>query len=671
MPVRTLFEGLKDRKLVQWTLAYLAGAFVVFQGVEVMAEPWNVTPTVQRVIHVLLLLGLLLTVVVAWYHGEKGRQRVSGPELLVIALLLLIAGSILPVLKGENGAPEDSHVRGLPPEGDGSPSIAVLPFDNLSPDPEDAFFAGGLHDELLTQLFKVAGLKVISRTSVMEYATRARNLREIAGILGVRNILEGTVTVLGDRLRVNVQLIDAKSDQHIWAHRYDKALDDAFELQSEIAREVVLAVGAVLKEVESQAISSSPTAIGDAYREYLEGMTYLRLPGPLQENLDRAQLHLEQAVAIDPTFALAYAALSEVHGWISWYRYDTSPNRIALQREAAELALRLAPGLPRGHFALGLWHYFGRRDWQAALDNFEIALEGLPNDVEVLERIGMAHRRMGHWDEVEEIYERLVLLNPRSPTAFDDLGGGTFMFTRRYGEAVSAYNQALRVAPDLYQAAVRKGEVFVWWKGELDTLRSVLNGLPRDADLGWMGTERFAWARLLLLERKPDSILELIASGSRPIFESIHLFYPTALFSGWAYQLKGEQAAAQSSFDSARAILDSVVVVLPDDWRVHAARGLALAGQGAHGEARSEAHWLQQSAVYREDALQGPWAREFRALILGQVGETQAALDEIEHLLAGPSWLTTHTLRLDPRWDPIRDDLRFQALLDQYGGDEG
>ena len=219
------------------------------------------------------------------------------------------------------------------------------------------------------------------------------------------------------------------------------------------------------------------------------------------------------------------------------------------------------------------------------------------------------------------------------------------------------YNRALTLAPDLHGVAVAKGLVYLNWRGELDTLRAVLDQLP---------PEQSRWARgeLLLLERKPDSLLAVLGSARADVFEGLVALLPTSLYAAWAHELRGDDVAAHAAFDSARVQLDSVLVALPDDWRVHAARGLALAGLGRRQEALREARWLQQSVVYREDAYDGPFVAEERARILAQAGEVDAALDEIEQLLAGPGWLSVHGLRLDPRWDPLRDHPRFQALLD-------
>jgi len=478
--------------------------------------------------------------------------------------------------------------------------------------------------------------------------------------------VEGSVQIEGSRLRVNVQLIDAATDAPVWAERYDRTLDDAFAIQSDVAQRIVAAVGAALSDAEQQRLAAVPTANAEAYRLYLQGREYLIRPGFLRRNEEIAQQLFETALARDPGFALAHAALSEVHGRMFWFRYDPSPARAARQRAEAEAALRLAPELPQAHVAMGLAHFWGRRDYRRALEEFRVALKGLPNDARVWQLIGTVHRRLGNWDEVLAAFEKATQLNPRDAQLFFGFGGYTYQLMHRYADAVRAYNRALTLVPDLYDAALAKGWTYVRWEGQLDTLRAALSQVPTAAELGPRGTRAALYVQLLHWERNADSLLQVLTMARAPVFEGQDFLLPSSLYAAWAHRLHGDRPAARAAFDSARVLLDSVLRELPDDWRVHAARGLALAGLGRRDETLQETRWLQQSVVYREDALQGPQVAEDRARILAQAGEVEAALDEIERLLAGPSWLSVHTLRLDPLWDPIRDHPRFKALLAKY-----
>ena len=586
---------------------------------------------------------------------------VGAPVILAVVALLVLHG----------GRPAPAPVKPIHERSE----IAVLPFQNLNADGPNAYFAGGLHDELLTQLAKVAALKVISRTSVMGYQGTSKPLKQIASELGAGSVVEGSVQVVGERLRVNVQLIDAATDEHLWAERYDRTLADAFAIQSEVAQQIVTAVGAALTSAEQGRLTAAPTSNAEAYRLYLQGRDYWSRPGMLRQDRETAQKLYERALGLDPTFALAHAALSRVHGQMYLFGYDPSAERKARQREEAEAALRLAPDLPQAHVAMGMVHLqyrgaaqlglgVGQRDFRRALDEFAIALQELPNDAEVWRAVGFAHRRMGNWDKFFAALEKAAQLNPRDAELFFQLGW-TYGLVHRYAESVRAYDRSLSLAPDLHDDAIQRGWAYFNWQGQLDTLRAELGRVPRDAVLGG-GSVAAARADLLLLERNADSLLQMLESTSADVFEGQVLVLPKTLYAAWAHQLRGDHAAARVAFDSARVRLDSALRKFPNDERLHYARGMALAGLGRRVEARREARWLQQSATYR-DPFEGPVVVEDRARILAQAGDVEAALDEIERLLAGPSGLSVHGLRLDPIWDPIRDHPQFKALLAKYG----
>jgi serine/threonine-protein kinase len=594
-------------------------------------------------------------------------QGVAQPSVAAVARRRVLVGlTAVVVLAG-------AVVLGqwLRPSGTGAThprtAIAVLPCENRAAEASQAYFASGLHDELLTQLAKVAALKVIARTSVLQYAGTAKPLDTIAAELGVGAVVECGVQAEGEQLRVNVRLIDVETEEHLWAEGYDRTLDDAFAIQTEVARQIVGAVGAALTEEEASAIAAAPTDDPEAYRLYLQGEEYRRRPGELRQSLESAQQLYERALTLDPEFALARARLSEVHGAMYWFRHDPSAARAERQREEAQAALRLAPDLPQAHRAMGMVHLW-RFDYELALQEFAIALRGLPNDARMWEMNGALHRRLGNWDEALAAIELATQLDPRDADLFYDLGNWTNQLLHRYPEAVRAIDRALTLAPDLDVAAVAKGWLYVVWRGELDTLWAVLDRLPLEADVGYnVGNVITQRAELLLLEQRADSLLGLLATTPRRVMENLGAFLPTSLYAAWAHQLRGDRVAARAAFDSALVLLDSVIMDLPDDSRLHTARGEALAGLGRREEALREARWLEQHVAYREDAFVGSWLVHARAWILAQAGEVEAALDEIERLLSGPSVLfSAHTLRLDPRWDPIRDHPRFQAVLEQY-----
>ncbi|MGD2122912.1 MAG: protein kinase [Gemmatimonadota bacterium] len=586
------------------------------------------------------------------------RVAVLGSAAVVVVVAVVVGALKLNRPRGETTAPGD---RGYP-----RTAIAVLPFQNLSADGPFAYFAGGLHDVLLTQLAGVGAISLRGRTSVMGYAGTTKPIRVIARELSVGAIVEGSVQVMGDRLRVVVQLIDATTDEHLWAEQYDRTLDDAFQVQSDIAQRIVIALGAALTEGEAEAIADPPTENTEAYRLYLQGVEYHRRGGRLRENTEAAQHFYERAVELDPNFVQAHAALSIAHGQMSWYGYDPSDARLRQQKAEAELAVELGPEVPQAQYAAAMWHYFGERDWEAALDRLRPVLELLPNEAEAWERVGFIYRRMGRWEDARLAAAKASELNPRSTQVWEDLVGGSFLVTRDYAGAVEAYDRSIGLAPDLRVAAARRGEAYLLWTGDADTLQSVLDGILVGTDLGPLGTERALRAELLLLERKADSLLAMLRDLQIPVLLSQNFYWPVSLFEGWAYRLKEEGAIAETSFRTALAVLDSAMVDGAGDWRLHTARGLALAALGRQREALEEARWLERSVIYREDAYLGPRLMGFRAMILAEAGDRDGALREIERVLSGPGWISAHTLRLDSRWDPIREDPRFQALLEEY-----
>ena len=544
----------------------------------------------------------------------------------------------------------------------GRTTIAILPFENLSAGGPHSYIAGGLRHEIETQLTKVAALEVVSPASTMQSMPSDAPPLQLGRDLGVRRLVAGSVQVDGVRLRVNVRLLDAASGAHLWAERYDRTLEDAFEVQSDVARQIVAAVGARLTEDERRGMAKAPTTNAQAYHLYLQGWDYFRRPGGFRQNWQAAQALLERAVAADSGFALARAALSQVHGHMYWWAHDPTPARLALQLEQAEAALRLAPDLPQAHLAIGLAHYYGRRDFRRALSELEVALRGLPNDADLVTTIGAVHRRLGNWEQAIAAYQRAVRLDPRSARAFNSLGQ-TYQTTRWHAEAIRAYDQALELAPDLHGTAVNRAWVFFHWRGTLDTLRAVLARMPDGAELALGGSRVSLHANLLHLTRQPDSVLLVLSQARTPVFEGQVAFLPASLYAAWAHRQRGDSLAAAASFSSAHALLDSVARERPDDRRVHFSLGLALAGLGRTTEARREAEWLRQTAVYRDDAYEGALDALRRAQILAQIGDAEGSIDEVERLLVRPSTLSVHMLRLDPLWDPIREHPRFRAVV--------
>jgi serine/threonine-protein kinase len=488
-------------------------------------------------------------------------------------------------------------------------------------------------------------------------------------------VVEGSVQVVGERLRVNVQLIDAATDEHLWAESYDKRLEDAFAIQSEVAQAIVVAVGGALSAAEQGRLTAAPTANAEAYLLYLQGSEYQNRPGQLGENHESAQRLFERALALDPNFAMAHASLARAHASMFGGGHDPSAARLTRAREEAQTALRLEPELPEAHVAMGWTEYVStriltegvRRTFQRAADEFAIARKGLPNDAVVWRFSAVAERRLGNWTEVVAAFERAAQLAPRDADLFYYIGGHTYRRMGRYPEAVRAYERALSLAPDLRGRTLDLGWTYVKWQGQLDSLRAIQDRLPSDAEFPDGRNVTPSRASLLFYERAADALLQMPEMARPNLVKSNRSFVSSALYAAWAHRLRGDQAAAHAAFDSARVHLDSWLREHPDDWGAHGNLGLALAGLGRRDEALREARWLEQSVTYREDALLYPVLAAGRAQILAQAGDAEGALDELGQVLAMPAPdLSVHEVRLDPLWDPIREQPRFQALLAKY-----
>ena len=543
-------------------------------------------------------------------------------------------------------------------------AIAVLPLENLSPEGPNGYIAGGLQQELITQLAKVAALSPRAPTSVRAYAGTTKPPRQIGDELRVGSIVEGSVQAVGNRLRVSVQLIETATEKNIWADTYDGALDSVFAVQSEIARRIVAAVGASLTGTEARAVGTPPTANPVAYRLFLQAEEYRLKPGYSPKNFEEAQRLYESALALDSGFALAHAMLAIVHGVIYWFRIEPTPARAALLVREAETAARIAPDLPQAHWAMALAILWGQNgDIRRGLAELMIAARGMPGSGELWMLIGAVHRNIGESERALEAFEKAVELDPRYTQTFVELAG-TYQLLRRFGDAEAAFDRAIALAPDVSAFKVDRAWLDARWRGRLDAPRSLVAAQGcGTADVGLL----FVCEQLALWQRTPDSILALLPRPERVIFEFQDEYTPALLYVAWAHQMRGDSAAARSAFAGALRQLDSALKKLPGDWRVHASRGIALAGVGRRVEARQEAEWIGNSDIYRRSFFWGIGVKSGQARIFAQAGMAGEAVGKIEFLISVGSE-TVHSLQFDPRWDPIRSDPRFQALLKSYGG---
>jgi TolB-like protein/Flp pilus assembly protein TadD len=445
----SFLSRLRERKLAQWSLAYLAGAWLIFEATEVLADPWNLSATFQRGVHLLLGIGFLIILVLAWYHGEKGRQRASGPELLIIAGLLAVTGVIVTVLAPTDEAATPSASSGPTVPERLLPAVAVLPFDNISPNPEDAYFADGMQEEIITQLQKVSGIIVISRTSTMRYREGPPPAPEIAAQLGVDFILEGSARKAGERVRLTVQLIDAVRDAHLWAEEYDRDLTagDLFEIQSDLALRITGALTGELSAEEKARIETPPTLNLEAHDEYFRGRYEWNRRTP--EGFATTIQHFQRATELDSTFAHAYAGLADTYVLLPIYVGGDVDSR-AMYREAesaARQALSLDPTLAEAHTSLGGVRMWGHYDWEGAEGRFLQAIELSPAYATVHLWYSLALSVLGRHEEALAAARRALQLDPLSVIINQNMGQ-VLRWAGEYDAAISQYERTLELSSD-------------------------------------------------------------------------------------------------------------------------------------------------------------------------------------------------------------------------------
>jgi serine/threonine-protein kinase len=486
MPPPSLLQRLKERKLVQWALAYLAGAWVIYEGTGTALEAWDIPVAAVRAVHVLLVVGFLLTLVLAWYHGEKGRQKVGGVELLLVATLLVVAGVALTRIGGEGDGTDSTAERATAPtEDSGRIRIALLPFEDLSPNSGDAFFAAGVNAELRDKLAQISALEVIAGSSVERF--RVRNERpsmpEISEALdGVDYIVDGNARVGGGQVRILVQIMDAMTGHDISSNSFDSPYrpEEVISLQAELARQITAELEVEIAPDEEVRLAAHHTDDEIAFQLYLQARAAQERglsPGIDWGALTEADRLLQDAITLDPDFALAHATLSALHGRFYFLGRDRSQSRLSAQREAAEEAIRLQPNLPQARFAMGYVHYVNK-DYQKALEEFDQGLEGMPSEATIQMYVAAAQRRLGQWTEAVASARRAISQSPLRADWYGDILGLTLWASRRYAEASTAHARALTLSPGLWKTAFNKGRIHLAWEGTIDTLRAAVTRTP-------------------------------------------------------------------------------------------------------------------------------------------------------------------------------------------------
>ena len=543
-------------------------------------------------------------------------------------------------------------------------SVAVLPFENLSADPENAFFTDGVQDEILNDLAKIADLKVISRTSVMQYKTGGkRNLRQIANELGVAHVIEGSVQRAANRVRVSAQLIDAKSDTHLWVNTYDRPLDDVFAIQSEIAKAIAAQLEAKLSPTEKAAIEQPPTTNLIAYDRYLRAeKLFLLTPDEVSSETNRQAIRLlDQAIAHDPTFLLAYCLLSRIHAYLYFTGFDHTPARVVLAQEARDAALRLGPDRGEPHLAAAYVAYWCYRDYETALTEVDIARRKLPNDTAVFEIAALIARRQGDWEQCKRNLERAVELDPRSVSLLQG-AADTYQELRRYPEAAAAWDRALAITPGAVTLRVRRAQVDLESRADTQPMQEVIQSIMT-ADPGAADAIAERWLYLALCRRDDKEMASALASLPLEVLASWNIAVPRSYYEGLAARARNDATGAETAFTAARVEMGKTVREQPDYPEALCALGMIDAALGRKEDALREGRRAVEVLSITRDAWLGANLLTNLAIIYAWVGEKDLAIKQLEEVVRIPSLLSYGQLRLHPFWDPLRGDARFEKIV--------
>jgi TolB-like protein/Flp pilus assembly protein TadD/class 3 adenylate cyclase len=545
-------------------------------------------------------------------------------------------------------------------------SIAVLPFENLSEDKSNAFFADGVQDEILTDLAKVADLKVISRTSVMQYRnTAARNLREIARQLGVAHVLEGSVQREANKIRINAQLIDARNDAHLWAHTYDRDLADVFAIQSEIAETIAEQLKARLSPSEKAAMAQAPTTdvvANDLFVRALALNDKVNDPGG-KESLLQAVSLLEEAVRRDPNFVVAHCLLCETHLNLYWAGFDHTPARRDQALAPLQAAERIEPDSGDVHTEKGMYAYHGFRDYDRARAEFELARKKLPNAAYLYSSLGAVDRRQGRWDDAIKDYDRAVQLDPRNFLVVEE-AAFTYMGTGRSAGAARLLKRAIEISPKDYFARIQLAQIPYWEYADLRPLRAQLNAFLKEGTEATSNAAQF-FVLCALAERDraaAEQGLTFIPSEGA-VFNNTNFLMPRDWYVGLVARTFGDTSQAQSAFAAAREGAAKTVQEQPNYAPAWSLLGMIDAGLGRKADAITEGKRACELLPISKDALEGPIYVTNLALIYAWVGDKDRAFEQLAISTKYPIGVSYGELKLDPTWDPLRGDPRFDKIV--------
>ena len=668
--LRNFVSELKRRNVYKVAIAYAVVAWLLIQIATQVFPFFEIPNWAVRVIVLVIIVGFPIALIIAWAFEltPEGLKRTEVADELAKKssrnrawiYVVIIAGAIsvsLFFLGRYTATSKQSGSAELPAK-----SIAVLPFESLSEDKANAYFADGIQEEILTRLAKIADLKVISRTSTQQYQSKPGNLFEIAKQLGVANILEGSVQKAADQVRVNVQLIQVASDSHLWADTYDRKLVDIFGVESEIAKAIADALQAKLTGGEQQALAVKPTNNSEAYDAYLRGLA-LEARASSPDDSEKVVGFYERSVQLDPDFALAWARLSRANAHVYFAGLDTTPARRDATERALNTAQKLQPNSPETLLAQAYYQYWVRRDYELAKAMFGRVRDLLPGSSDVPGALALIARRQGHWDQSVAYWEQTLALDPRN-TQWLATAAETYGMLRQFPAALKTYDRVLDIVPNDPDAVASEARIYQT-EGNLEQAGKLLVGVNAQTP----SLEIFlAKMNQLFLERHFDEAIRLVHSRlteSRDLPEFERLFEP--LFLALAQEYAGDIAGARVTAQQMLHPLETVGKKAPDNPFFALALSLIHAVLGEKDAAINEAERAITLLPSEKDAVDGPSYEENLASVEVNVGDKNRAIPRLQRLLQIPysNCLTPALLRLDPKWDPLRGDPRFQKLCEE------
>src|SRR5436305_9182254 len=653
IPVKSFFAELKRRKVHRVAIAYAVAAWVLIQIATQVFPFFEIPNWAVRLIVLVLVLGFPIALTLSWIFDltPQGIRRTEDSDRSLAAL---------PV--------GPAAIRNIPEK-----SIAVLPFENLSDDKENEYFAAGVHNDILSNLAKVADLKVISRTSVQQFKSGTRNLREIGLALGVAHILEGTARRAGNRIRVNAQLIDARSDAQLWGETFEREITDLFALQSELAQRISQELRANLSAREKTNLQTHPTRDVLAYELFLRARELFLWAGSgysYDQGADALRL-IDEAVKRDPQFALAYALASRLHSELFWFGYDKSASRLEKSKTAGEAALKLQPNLGEAHLANAFYYYYGFRQYDVAQKHVTAAISAIPNDAEVLNTAGAIARRDGRWNAAVSTLEQARDRDPRNLSVLWSLFE-SYLALHEYTKADGTVNDALSVSPAADFFVLARSAIALFRDGDTAPLHSALRKIPPSFDPG--GATSTIGLRLSLMERDVEEADRVFAACTHEKLDDNGLSgvagaldgytVPKNWYAGLIAQARGSESSARAAFEHAKQAVRDDLVQAPNDAKTLAMLALIHAAVGEKNEALGAATRAGQLLPIAKDSFDGPILATTLAAVSAKLGEKDLAIRQLESLVGVPNGPTPGTLRVEPEWDALRDEPRFKKLAE-------